>query len=348
MAPLNSAHKINLIYSSPEAVLAYIQEKYDLTSCHLGYIAAEVQEVFDDVESNCGVFTAEDLDDIKWSIDEIERVYLQNLQYMLDERVGQGTYGTVYRAHHIQSNQVVAVKVIDIELSNDDVFTITNEILTVARLRGCPQLVSYITSYALDSSLWVVTEFLDGGSALDRVKTRGPMSEEEIAVICREVLLGLFSLNREGIIHRDIKAGNILLSKSGKVKLADFGASGQITDTKSKCETFLGTPYWIAPEVIAQNLYDGRADVWSLGITCHEMLTGKPPRHNLTVFKLLQVIPSEPAPHLPDNGQYSKDFVDFVNSCLTKDPNERPSVKQLLRHPLISKAGPMTVLSIDE
>lgn len=341
--------------TSFESVLAYFTQTYQLTACHLEFVANEVKDVFDDFELSCyagdncmNPVAQYDLEDLSASMREIEEIYLMNMKYMLDELVGQGTYGTVYKAHHIQTGQVVAIKIIDIETSKDDIFVITNEILTIARMQGCPQLVSYVGSFSVEYSLWVITEYLDGGSVLDRTKRFRTLSEAEIAVVCREVLLGLFHLNRDGFIHRDIKAANILLSRNGRVKLADFGASGNITDTKTKCDTFLGTPYWIAPEVIADHVYDGKADVWSLGITCHEMLTGLPPRHSMNVFKLMQCIPRDPPPHLPHDGTFSPEFVDFVNSCLTKDPKQRPSVKQLLRHPFIANAGLLSLLAVDK
>lgn len=249
------------------------------------------------------------------------------------ELIGKGSFGDIYHGRNKTTGEDVALKMINLEEA-DDIANIQQEIKTLSELK-CEYVVQYYDSILKGSNLCIVMEYLGGGSVLDLIKYKTHLDEETISIILREVLLGLKYIHEKHKIHRDIKAANIFLNAKGEIRLADFAVSGQLSDQMSKRHTFVGTPFWMAPEVIKQTGHDCKADIWSLGITAIEMGTGEPPYANLHPMKVLFLIPKNPPPEPP--ATFSKHFREFVTACLKKEPEERPTAAELLKFKFITK-----------
>ncbi|KAJ2387554.1 kinase that interacts with cdc31p, partial [Coemansia sp. RSA 2603] len=257
-------------------------------------------------------------------------------RYEKNELIGRGAYGVVYRATDTVTNAIVAIKILNLD-SEDDFTDMQREINLLSQLHS-PHIAQYYGSFIESSRMWIIMEYASGGS-IHKLMRPGAIAESYISTIMYGVLLALAYLHESGIMHRDIKAANVLVTDHGVVQLCDFGVARQVIHASAKSYSFVGTPYWMAPEVIQNGqVYDTKADIWSLGITAYEIATGRPPYADEDPKRALFLIPRKSPPHL-DPALASQDMRAFVDQCLEADYTRRPSARHLLAHSRFVRAG---------
>uniref|UniRef100_A0A7R9U9U8 non-specific serine/threonine protein kinase n=1 Tax=Pinguiococcus pyrenoidosus TaxID=172671 RepID=A0A7R9U9U8_9STRA len=254
--------------------------------------------------------------------------------YKLIKKLGQGASGKVYEGIHRETEEHWALKMAPI----DELKDLMNEI-GLQSMTGHPNIVTFKEAYVTQREVCIVLELMSGGSLTDTLGPRVNFPEPLIAFVCRETLQALCFMHRNHRLHRDIKSDNILVEPDGRVKVTDFGFAISLTKEKDKRTSVVGTPYWMAPELIRGVEYDEKIDVWSLGITAIEMAEGEPPLLNEPPLRALLLITINPSPQLQSPERWSNAFADFLSQCLAIDPDNRASAEELLQHPFIASAG---------
>ncbi|KAM9836797.1 mitogen-activated protein kinase kinase kinase kinase 2 [Aulostomus maculatus] len=274
-------------------------------------------------------------------MDRIGVSFLDPLEdYELIHRIGCGTYGDVFKARNIRTSELAAIKIVKLD-PGDDITSIQQEITMMKECKH-KNIVAYFGSYHRNTKLWICMEYCGGGSLQDIYHVTGPLKEKQIAYVCRETLQGLYHLHETGKMHRDIKGANILLTERGDVKLADFGVAAEISASVAKRKSFIGTPYWMAPEVAAvekKGGYNHLCDIWAVGITAIELAELQPPMFDLHPMRALMLMSksSFQPPKLKDKSKWSSGFHSFVKMALIKNPRKRPSAETLLQHPFVTQ-----------
>ncbi|KAI9302858.1 kinase-like domain-containing protein [Cunninghamella echinulata] len=262
--------------------------------------------------------------------------------YKRIKRIGQGASGSVYLATHGSSTTKVAVKQMELK-KQSRLDLIVNEIMVMQESRHC-NIVNFLDSFLVRGDLWVIMEYMEGGALTDVIENN-TMTEQQIATVCLETAKGLHHLHSQKIIHRDIKSDNVLLNFQGQVKISDFGYCAKLTDQKNKRATMVGTPYWMAPEVVKQKEYGSKVDIWSLGIMAIEMIENEPPYLDEEPLKALYLIATNGTPSLKQPEKLSRELKSFLAVCLCVDVKSRATAEELLEHEFLRKAGPIDTLS---
>lgn len=257
--------------------------------------------------------------------------------------LGEGSSGTVFLAKHQETGKLVALK--RISNQQQEMINIAKiEIFNMSQLSH-PCIVEYLGAYMWDQYIYISLEYMEGGSLMEVVTGDNPMTESQVAYVCRNVLEALHAMHMKGFIHRDVKSDNVLLDGQGRVKIADFGFGAQLTMESQKRQSVVGSPYWMAPELIKAENYDMKVDVWSLGILCMEMLDGEPPYMDVPPVRALFLIVTNGTPPIEEPERLSPELRDFVGLCLTINPTLRPTAAELLKHKFLEKANKVKDLS---
>ena len=255
------------------------------------------------------------------------RTFLEDLQ-----KIDEGSTCVVYTATY--EGKKIAVK--EMVLTEKNTKTLLEETRLMASM-NCPKIVGFISAHRVGDNLWILMEYMNGGS-LTNIATFCDCQEPHIAYFAREVLIGLQYMHAQNKIHRDIKTDNVLLTEEGLVKLADFGYTAQLTNSGESRKSIVGTPYWMAPELIRAQPYSFSVDIWSLGIMCRELAEGEPPYVDTPPMRALFLIVTQPLPEISNIESRSPEFLDFLDCCLNTDPEARPTATELLNHPFLTRA----------
>ena len=255
--------------------------------------------------------------------------------YKKVKKIGHGASGEVFVGQERKTGTFVAIKQMDMRYQQKPALII-NEI-SILKSSHHPNIVNYLDSYLMGPQLWLIIEYMEGGALTELLEYRGHLDEPDIATISNEIVKGLHHLHSRSIIHRDIKSDNILLGAGGQVKISDFGFCTELSADRKKRATMVGTPYWMAPEIIKQKRYDASVDVWSLGIMMIEMIEGEPPYLSEEPLKALYLIATNGSPSLRHPERISTSLTNFVHSCLKVDVSARAKTADLIRHSFVVK-----------